>query len=833
MLGRLLAEERPEYAAVAFDLPGPTFRHARFAGYKIHRPAMPESLIEQIPAIHALVAAFRLPIFELAGYEADDVLATLAVQLAARDIEVFLVTGDKDALQLVGPRVHVYNPQRDNLIMDATHVKERFGVEPRRVVDVMALMGDSTDNIPGVPGIGEKTAVELISRFGSLENVLAHLEDVPGEARRRTLAAHAEQARMARQLAEVDTQVPLQIELERLRRVEPDWAALRALYRDLEFRTLLNELPAAAPTASPAAAVRVAASAAEVRQVVDAVRGARRCTVLPVGEDTAPTALVLCAGDGLAHWMAAAADPEWRRLRAVLEDATIRKDGYDLKALWRRLQAAGITLRGLGCDVLIAAYLLNPAHGTYGVQELIEAHLGRTLAAPPSADATTLVDSSVEPWGALTLAVHELADTLNARLIEQALERLYHDVELPLCDVLARMEACGIAVDRAALAEMSQRMEQRLRRLTDEIFALAGETFNINSPKQLSVVLFERLKLPVLKRTKTGPSTDFDVLTRLAEQHPLPQRLVEFRELSKLKATYVDALPALIDPATRRLHTTFNQTVAATGRLSSSEPNLQNIPIRTELGRQIRRAFVPLAIAGDGWRLLSADYSQIELRVLAHLSGDPALVEAFRQGRDIHTFTASLIYGVEERDVTPAMRTVAKTTNFGLIYGMGAQGLSRDLGIPLKEAAAFIEAYFQRYPTVRAYLDGQIALAKHQGFVATLLGRRRYIPELGSPDGSMRAFGERAAINTPVQGSAADVIKVAMLRVDEAMRREGLAARLLLQVHDELVFEAPESELPALQRLVRAQMEGAITLRVPLVVTLKTGPNWLDLREDA
>lgn len=825
MLNRLLKEERPDYLAVAFDMAGPTFRHERFADYKRHRPPMPETLVEQIPMVHRLVEAHRIPIFELAGYEADDVLATLATRLAGPSTEVLLVTGDKDALQLIGPHVKVYNPQHDNAVLDERHVQERFGVEPRRIIEIMALMGDATDNIPGVPGIGEKTAVELIGRFGTVEGLLEHLDDVPSAAQRQRLAGHAAQARLSRELAKVDTAVPLEASLGALRRVEPDWAALRTLYRELEFRVLLKELPAPEASAAAAVPVRVAASSGDVAQMAAAARQAGGCAVVPAGA----RALAVCVQPET-HWITASADAGWHGVRALLEDAAIAKTTHDLKALWRWCLDRRITLRGASHDTMIAAYLLNPATGAYPLGELVEEYLGRTITVPVDAaggeDAPLAAPPSPAPWCAAADAIRALAEHLELLLAARAVDRLFREVELPLCEVLARMESCGIALDRQALEEMSRAMERRLAELTRQIYAEAGETFNIQSPRQLAVILFEKLQLPVVKRTKTGPSTDFDVLTKLADKHPLPKLLVEFRELSKLRSTYVDALPALMDAATNRLHSTFNQTVTATGRLSSSNPNLQNIPVKTDLGRQIRRAFVP---GEPGWQLLSADYSQIELRVLAHLSEDPALVEAFQQGRDIHTFTASLIYGVDERDVTPAMRGTAKTTNFGLLYGMGAVGLSRDLAIPLAKAQAFIEAYFQRYPRVRAYLDGQIALAKEQGFVTTLLGRRRSLPELASPDGGMRAFGERAAINTPVQGSAADIIKMAMLRVAEALGREGLRARLLLQVHDELVFEAPEAEVGALQSLVRRQMEGALALRVPLVVTLKTGPNWLEM----
>jgi len=846
MLQALREKERPDYLAVAFDVGKPTLRHEKFEGYKIHRKPMPDPLIAQIPLVKRLLEASRVPMFEREGYEAEDVLGTIAKQIIGAGLEVLLVTGDKDALQLVNSHIKVYNPHRhDSVVLDAEAVRARYGVGPERMVELMALMGDETDNIPSVPGIGEKTAAHLLQRFGSLEALYDRLDEVEPPARRASLAASRKQVELSRELARISTGVPLDVRLDDLRPQEPDWRALRALFRELEFKQLLASLDErVSAAAGPTTPVQTLTTVQDVERCLRELRGASPaafwCRAVPGATDGAPggsvTGVMLAlAGHARSAWAMpldrdALRSPAWQRVSEWLADPGAPKISHDAKAAHRALGPLGVSLQGIVGDTMLAAHLLNPARTNQTLSDLSEEYLHEPLGPlpKPDRDPTWLADSTGHgaPVGHRACAILRLHTLLAARLADIGLEELYRTLELPLLGVLAKMEAVGIAVDLAHLAGLRASMDTQLARLTQEIYRLAGSEFNLNSPKQLAQVLFERLRLPVVKRTKTGPSTDSDVLQRLAAQHPLPRQLMHYRELAKLVSTYVEALPRLVNRTTGRLHTTFNQTATATGRLSSSEPNLQNIPVKTELGRSIRKAFIP------GFRdglLLAADYSQIELRILAHLSQDAQLLEAFRQGRDIHRVTASLLYGLPEADIQPEQRNAMKAVNFGILYGMSAHGLSQELGIPFEEAQAFIAAYFERYPDVRRYLDRQLEQARREGFVQTLLGRRRYIPELNSPDGMVRQFGERMAINAPIQGTAADLIKRAMVQLDERLERERLSGRMVLQVHDELVFETPRSELDRLARLVRQTMEGAISLDVPLTVTLEAGPTWLDL----
>ncbi len=825
MLQSLRQKEQPDGLAVAFDVGKPTFRHQRFEQYKVQRKPMPDPLIAQLPLVKRLLSAYCIPVFEREGYEGEDVLATIAKRIAGQGVEVFLVTGDKDALQLVNTHIKVYNPHKEETVLDAASVQARYGVGPERMVDLMALMGDEIDNIPGVPGIGEKTATQLLQQFGSLEEVYRRLDEIDSPARRKTLRACREQVALARELACIDTQVPLEVTVEGLTVQEPDWRALRSLFRELEFKRLLADLDAHAPVSahrSPMQATFVTDAALE--RCLEAMgRGA--AAAIGCWSHSDGSVVVGAALDEASGWVARVDEatvrtPAGKQLARWLADPDAPKIGHDIKTTKRLLGRLGYALEGIAGDTMVAAYLLNPARTNQSLPDLADEYLEERL--PPMQ--TDAIPSLVHALG----AVRRLHDRLIASLREHQLVSLYTDLELPLVGVLACMEATGIAIDLAYLAGLRSTMDAQLLRLTQEVYRLAGCSFNLNSPKQLAQVLFERLKLPVIKRTKTGPSTDSDVLRQLAQQHPLPQQLIQYRELSKLVSTYVDALPKLADSATGRLHTSFNQTATATGRLSSSEPNLQHIPIKTELGRSIRRAFIPGIPDGV---LLAADYSQIELRILAHVSGDAQLTEAFRQGRDIHRFTASLIYGMKEAEVQPEQRNAMKAVNFGILYGMTSHGLSKELGIAFEEAQSFIDAYFERYPSVRAYLDQQIERARREGFVQTLLGRRRYIPEVNSPDMVIRQFGERMAVNAPIQGTAADLIKRAMVQMARELARERLASRMVVQVHDELVFEAPRHELDRLVPLVRRVMEGVIELSVPLTVTMKAGPNWLDLTE--
>ncbi len=843
MLEALKKKEHPDYLAVAFDAGKPTFRHQQFEAYKIQRKPMPESLIAQLPVIKQVLAAYRIPVFQQEGYEGEDLLATIAMRTVQRGIETFLVTGDKDALQLVNSHLKVYNPHaKDDAILDAEAVRARFGVGPEQMVDLMALIGDDIDNIPGVPGIGEKTASLLLKRFGSLEGLYGRLDEVEQPACRQRLAASRDQVERSRSLVQVRTDVPMEVVLQDLKLQEPDWLALRKLFRELEFKRLLGALeahPVAAAGASPR--IHMVQGVPELKTLILQLARPRPAGVAVLG-GSSPSAdghgrlvLAFAWDDAQAAWVAVIEADTWgtkvgAQLAEWLTDGTVAKITHDGKTLKRLLERWGIALNGIAGDTMLAAYLVNPARPSPTLSDLVEEYLEETLGGLPTVDVSharsLLRAQMLGPFGRAASLVHRLHARLVQTLESQGLKALYTELELPLLNVLASLEATGMAVDFAYLKGLSASMQAQLARLRAEVFTLAGREFNLNSPKQLAQVLFEQLKLPVIKRGKTGPSTNSDVLQQLAGQHPLPERLIHYRELTKLVSTYVDALPQLADPKTGRLHTSFNQTATATGRLSSSDPNLQNIPIKTALGRSIRKAFVPGIPEG---LLLSADYSQIELRILAHCSGDERLIDAFRQDRDIHRFTASLIYGIPEAEVQPEQRNAMKAINYGILYGMTSRGLSKELGVSFDDSQAFIQAYFERYPNVRVWLDAQIDQAKRVGFVQTLLGRRRYLPELTSPDPVIRQLGERMAVNAPIQGTAADLIKRAMVQLAKRLEDERLASRMVLQVHDELVFEVPREELKALAALVRQVMEGAMALTVPLTVTVKAGPNWLDL----
>ncbi len=807
MLWKLLREEKPEYFAVAWDPPGPTFREERFAAYKERRPGMPDDLRSQIPYVKALFEALRLPLLEVPGFEADDVLGTLVERMRGLPVETVLVTADKDMLQLVGPTVRVLSElarSGQRVVFDEAAVREKWGVAPEQIPDLLALMGDTIDNIPGVPGIGEKTAVKLIAQFGSVERLYENLHLVAGKLRE-TLAQNRQKALLSRELATVSTRVPVTPDLDALKRQEPDWERLRRLWTELEFSSLLRQLPGQAPTE---------VSADETPALSDADALARYLAPIPVGDPLAvetigeggPPEPALTAL-GLFH---PAAGPARLRLDERVPDLGGRTlIGHDVKPLVEWWLARGASPPPIE-DTAVAAYLLNPARTNYRLEEVCAELLGEGAGPGPA------------PPGARSRSVWELWQAEPRALTEVGLLHLYEEIEKPLVAVLAEMERHGIRVEPARLGEFSRELELAIERTTQEIYRLAGEEFNIGSPKQLATVLFEKLKLPPVKKTKTGYSTDADVLEQLALGHELPAKIIEHRTLAKLKSTYADALPALVNPRTGRIHTSFNQMVAVTGRLSSSQPNLQNIPIRTELGRRIRAAFVP----EPGWRFLAADYSQIELRILAHVSGEESLVEAFRRGEDIHRRTAAEVFGVDPAAVTSEQRDVAKTTNFSVIYGVTAFGLSRGLAITSKQAQAYLDQFFTRHPKVKAYLERTVVEGRERGYVTTLLGRRRYLPELRSGNPNLRSFGERMATNAPIQGTAADLIKIAMVRMARQLRARGLRSRMLLQVHDELLFEAPVEELPDLEALAVEIMESALELTVPLKVDVKAGADW-------
>ncbi len=839
----------PTHAAAAFDLPGKTFRDDIFEEYKAGRPATDEALVVQFGRVRELLDVFGIPSYDLESYEADDVLGTLAVQAERAGFDVFLVTGDRDAYQLVTPHVRVLssNPRTgEPVIYDAAAIRERWGVEPDQVVDFKGLVGDSSDNIPGVKGIGEKTASKLLQQFQDIDEIYAHLDDVAPTARRR-LEDQRDQAELSRELARIVTDLPVAFDPDRTRLWQADAEATTALMQELQFRTLMDRLPFG--LAEPAADDGAPATAEITPRIVDTHAAAdelgerlvtvERAGVFPLLRDTR-TGPELCglgiAWDGASAYVPCAPNDAslLNPLREWLASADHDKVVFDSKLLRRGLAGCGLELGGVRLDLLLAAYLVDADATPQTIDDLAFRRLGETLAPPmvdappPNTLATLSPEEIAQPLAVRADTCLRLAPGLEQDLDANDLTHILRDVELPLAAVLADIESRGVAIDVDALRELSQGMQSEIETLAAAIHVDAGGPFNINSPKQLGTVLFEKLGLPPGRKTKSGYSTASGVLEGLVEAHPVAQRVLDFRAVSKLKSTYADALANLVVPETGRIHTSFNQAVAATGRLSSANPNLQNIPIRTARGREIRRAFVSGA---DDLALLAIDYSQIELRVLAHASEDEAMCAAFREGQDIHAATAARLYGVGIADVTSDMRRLAKTTNFGIVYGISAAGLAQRTEMTFEEAQAFIDTYFATYPGVKAYMDRTVAEAHERGYVQTMLGRRRYLPGLKARVFHQRAATERVAINMPIQGAAADIIKIAMIQLDRELQRHALASRMLLQVHDELVLEVPRDELDAAIPLATASMTQAYPLRVPVVVDARVGANWRDMEE--
>jgi DNA polymerase-1 len=856
-LVKLLDEHHPDFLGVVLDSHEPTFRHQQFPDYKATREKMPDELRAQLPRIDQLFKAFRVPVLEIAHEEADDVIGTLARQGAKRDLDVFIVSGDKDFYQLVDDHVKLLNPGRggvaavDEEVVDLTNAAEKFGVGPDQVTDVLGLMGDSSDNIPGVPGVGIKTARKLVTEWGSVESIYANLDRAGTPKLRERLTEHREAALMSKDLVTIRTDRKVDLDLDALRLEEPDSAKASELFAELEFQPLLQRFGGRDSQVLAEARYEIMDAPAALDDLVAELSAAEQWTI-----DVETTSLDPLAAEivGLAFGIASGraryvsightSDRSVSLAQAVaalgplLEDPVRTKIGHNLKYDMLVLDRHGIGLDGVRADTKLAAYLLDPARRSYSLDVLALELLGHKMIAYDDVtrpdgrkDRLPLLDVDVEAVADYACedadVTLRLAERLLPELEEKGLEELFVTVELPLIRVLADIERQGVALDTDFFVAMSERMSAELESIERECYILAGEEFNLNSPRQLSSILFEKLELSVVKRTKTGYSTDAEVLETLAADHDLPRRLIEYRELAKLKSTYVDALPAAIHPATGRLHTSWNQTATSSGRLSSSDPNLQNIPVRTPLGREIRRGFIP---SEDGWVLFVSDYSQIELRILAHLSQDANLLAAFRSGRDIHRETSALVFGLDPEDVDSDLRNRAKEVNFGVVYGMGAFGLARRLGIPRSEAKAFIDGYFARFPDVKVFQGETIARAREQGFVTTLFGRRRYLPEIQSKNFNIRSFAERVAINSPIQGTAADVLKIAMIRIHQRLNREALPARMLLTVHDELVFEVEQNASDALESLVREEMEGAIDLDVPVVVETGAGATWYDAK---
>jgi DNA polymerase-1 len=852
MLRKIIKDEKPDYLGIAFDLKGPTFRHKKYEEYKIHRKPMPEELVAQLPVIKEVISAYNIPIFEKQGYEADDVLATVAKKLAKKSLGVYIVTGDKDALQLVGPHIKVYSPHKEGLIYDAERVKERYGVEPERIVDLIALMGDVSDNISGVPGFGEKTAVSLMKDFKNLEEILSKPDRIKQEAKRKLIVEHAEKAKLSKELAILDDNVPIKIELKELKIKEPDKEVLHEIFKRLEFKSLTKEYAPESTLQSKYFLID------DKPGFEDLIKKLRKHDFFAFDFETTgtdpmvarPIGISLSFEEGQAHYVAFKKETAslikqtsgkgltrvWvlGQLKPLFENPDIEKTGQNIKYEYVILNNHGIELKGIYFDTMVASYLLNPSKFNHNLDDIAMEYLnykmipladligsGKKQISLEDVDVKRVCEYSCEDVD----VTFRLTKILEKKLEEKGLYELFKDVEMPLITVLANMEIGGVALNTEFLGDMSKKMEKRIGTITKEIFEEAGCEFNINSHQQMSHVLFEKLQLPIIKRTKTGISTNEAVLRKLFPIHPIIGLILEHRTLAKLKSTYIDALPELINKKTHKVHTSFNQTVTATGRLSSSSPNLQNIPIKTEAGREIRKAFTPFKKEDI---LISADYSQIELRILAHFSHDENLISAFMKGHDIHAYTAARIFDVKEKDVTKKMRSQAKTVNFGIIYGMSPYGLARDLGIDVSQAEEFIENYFERYPDIRLYLEEQIEAAHENGYVTTILNRRRYLPEINSPNMSIRQFAERAAINAPIQGSAADLIKVAMLNIARVFEEKKFKSKMILQVHDELLFEAAKNEAAEIKKVIKDKMEGVFKLKVPIEVHIGEGKSWYE-----
>ena len=844
MLLKVMREHQPHLLAVIFDSKGPTFRKDLYPEYKANRSAMPEDLVPQIPYIKRVVEALNMPGIELAGYEADDIIATLAKKFAAEGMDVTVVTGDKDLMQIVDDHIRLLDTMKDRTYGPA-EVSERFGGADK-VVEVQALAGDSSDNVPGVPGIGEKTAKVLIDEFGDIETLLANLDRVKGK-RRENLENYADQARLSKRLVTLVADLPLDLDEHDFVLSDPNREALTELFKECEFHKLLQEFSSAERASASGDGYRAVLSEAGLAEMIAALKKAERFAF-----DTETTGLDPLRADLVGLSFAVTPGQAWyvpvghrylgvpeqlplesvlTAVRPLLTSSRHLKIGQNLKYDILVLSRAGVEVAEPFYDTMLAGYLANSAAKSHGMDSLAAELLDyRTISYSEVAGSgkNKICFDEVEVEKATVYAAEDaditlrLYEKLLPMVAEQRQESLFYEVEMPLLPVLVSMEMAGIRIDPEFLGGLSSELEKKLAVLEKQIHEMAGGPFNIGSPKQLGEVLFERLGLSKGKKTKTGWSTDVEVLNNLADEHEIAAKILDYRSLAKLKGTYTDALPKLIHPATGRIHTSFNQAVTATGRLSSSDPNLQNIPIRTEEGRRIREGFIP----SEGCFLLSADYSQVELRILAHMADEPALKEAFARGEDIHRRTASEVLGLFPEMVTDEQRRQAKAINFGVIYGMSAFGLAKQLGIGRREAQQFIDTYFERYPGIRTFMDACIAEAREKLYVTTMLGRRCAIPEINSKNGSVRGYAERNAINYPVQGSAADIIKVAMVHIARRLATEGLKTRMLLQVHDELVFDVPHMELEIVSVLVRQEMEGAVEISVPLLVEVGSGHNW-------
>ena len=858
---KIMREEDPEYLAVVFDTKEPTFRHEKYPEYKSNRVKMPDDLVDQLPRIQQVVTALSIPSFELAGFEADDLIGTFAVKAAGQGFDVWCVTSDKDYFQLVNDRIKIYYPHKASEPpekMGREEVKEKFGVYPELVIDKLALMGDSSDNVPGVPGIGTKTADKLLEEFGSLDGILSNLGRIKPAGVQKKVSSNVALALLSKELVTIHTDVPIDFDLESLRRHSPDLPKVKKLFLELEFSSLLKQLMSESPeieseekgavTDKPYHTVE---SIADLKKLV---AGFNRADIIAVDTETtsldpleanlvgvsltdrANVGYYVPLGHSTDSDRNLPLDEALNLLKPLLENKKVRKVGQNIKYDLHVLRRYGIEIEPVSFDTMLASYVINPTARQHSLDAQALRHFDYQM--QPITDLIgsgksqktfdiVPIDKATAYSGADADFTFRLYGVLAPELQRMELAKLFYDIEVPLIKVLANMEEAGVRVDDRFLAGLSEQMDSALIDLERQIYKIAGGQFNINSTQQLGHILFDKLGLPTRGKTakKTGFSTDVRVLEELAALHEFPKLILSYRQTTKLKSTYVDALPRLINPRTGRVHTSFNQTIAATGRLSSTDPNLQNIPVRTEEGREIRKAFIP---RDEDHILLTADYSQIELRILAHYTGDKGLIRSFKNGEDIHARTAAEVYGADIAAVTPAMRRVAKTANFAVIYGVSAYGLSQQTDMNVEEAKKFIDTYFARYPGIKTYIDSTIEFARKNGYVTTLYNRRRYLPEINEKNFNVRQFAERTAINTPIQGTAADIIKVAMIEIDRQM--QPMRSRMVLQVHDELVFDVYKEEIEEVARLVKDGMERAATLKVPLVADMGRGQNWLEAK---
>jgi len=865
-LKKVINDENPDFLGIVFDTPEPTFRHKLFDKYKATREKTPEEMVEQLPRIRQVIEAFQIPILEIPGFEADDVMATLAKKAEDKGLKTYLFTGDKDLFQLVSPDIFIYKPGRSGdevEIIDRNWVQEKWSVNPEQIRDVLALAGDSSDNIPGVPQVGDKTAKKLINQFGSFANIIENMETIEPVRIREKFIENIEQAKLSYDLVTLDENVPIEIDFEQLERKEPNTSKLIQVFTELEFRNLIEEFKPETEKIiqkyhtlsdeneferfitnlnkqdffvfdletthyDPLLAELVGFSFSW--KIGEAYYVPVKDTV--IGKKITPTTLFDSVEN--TSGVGFSLQDVLPKIKNILEDESKRKCGQNIKYDMLVLKRYAVEVKGVSFDTMVASYLINPSKSQHNIDSLALEYLNYEKI--PTSDLIGKGKKQITmrevPLEKVSFYACEDADftlrlkeIFKPKLQSAQLYDLFKSVEIPLVNVLEQIEWNGVSLDESLLKKLSVQMEEDLIQLEKKIYHEAGQEFNINSPQQLGTILFEKLQLPISKRTKTGRSTDVNVLGKLAKIHPIPKLILDYRQLMKLKSTYADALLQLINPFTNRLHTSYNQTVAATGRLSSSDPNLQNIPIRTELGRQIRKAFIP---GKSDHVILDADYSQIELRIMAHLSGDATLLETFVQDLDVHAATAAQIFDIPLEEVNQDHRRKAKEINFGIMYGMGRFGLSNRLEISFEEAGEFIDNYFQKYPEVHAYIEQTIADVRNKGYVTTMMNRRRYLPEINAGNRRVREFAERNAINTPIQGTAADLIKVAMIRIHEEMQKRKLQSMMIMQVHDELVFEVPESEIEEMKALVVKNMESALELNVPVKVDVGMANNWLD-----